>query len=191
MTQLTRETITLAYDPTYGWVSIVVDPDGTAPMLWLYTERTGEIRDTGGILAGLHPVIPPLDKGGSYREDQVYRWAGLDCSSRDEIKDLVSNVYDCLQGMQTACLGLFAAPGIDGNQDARKELCSVAKKILSEAVNRLKALLSRSDLKAGKKVAETNTRQAGDRLRERIAKLETELSKLRHLEKKYGENNDD
>lgn len=190
MTQLTRETITLAYDPTYGWVSIVVDPDGTAPMLWLYTERTGEIRDTGGILAGLHPVIPPLDKGGSYREDQVYCWAGLDCSSRDEIKDLVSNVYDCLQGMQAACLGLFAAPEIDGKRDREREVQSVAKKILSEAVDRLKALLSHSDLKSGKQSVETNTRQASDRLRERIEKLETELSKLKRIEKRYGGNND-
>lgn len=186
MTQLTRETITLAYDPTYGWVSIVVDPDSIAPMLWLYTERTGEIRDTGGILAGLHPVIPPLDKGGSYREDQVYCWAGLDRSAQTEVKEVVSNIYDSLQGIQSADLGLFAAPGIDSNQDARKELRSVAKTILSEAVDRLKALLSRSDLKTGKQVVETSTKQASNRLRERIEKLETELAKLKQIEKKYG-----
>lgn len=191
MTQLTHETITLAYDPTYGWVSIVVDPDKTNPMLWLYTERTGEIRDNSGILAGLHPVIPPLDKGGSYREDQVYCWAGLDSSAQTEIKEVVSNIYDSLQGIQSADLGLFAAPGIDGNQDTGKELRSVAKKILSEAVDRLKALLSRSDLKAGKQIVEINTREAGDELRERIEKLETELAKLKRLEKRYGGNDND
>lgn len=194
MSQLTHETVVLAYDQNLGWITLNIDNGyDELPRFRLQFEIVGDeplFLAPNQILERIVPVIPPENDDQSKISGKLaYRWAGLNEDNRRKLGKLILKTIERMDKL-TSTLASIDSPPLPYTFDYTKTFRSISEQILSASLSGIKALLDSSDLTAGRRRALINTKAVSKARKQRISLLEAELTELKHKEKKYGGTND-